>query len=1665
MGLRSTISWSKVINITCIISVLLTVLSSFLILLASRLKRRTQGKITLTDPVEDKQPTKKDELKNQLLSQVPMHTPITGDPVETTTFWRKTIVPRSLLLLVSLGTMGLQIYIMMTQRPYLSNALIQTAFTTESLTLFYLLCLARKYTFTRDLAVHRRLSYHICAISLINSILLYFRTLGSYLFESSGQFDPQTDYTLFALSFLQFVISGNIPVSPYLYVDLTNMYSKAVTNSLKEAPTIDGFQHQGGNVEEGQSASIFGQIMFSYVFPMIIKTSKKDQVDITDLPACEKDLRTQNIYHQVMMSDNNNRAKWKNHKTLSLLWTVWWPQRTTVVKTLLLSIALCPLWYIPHLCLQQILAILDDPKSSRQSAIAFAALGIVTSFAAKLAIMQQYNLQNAYGGPRINAHTSFLMFQKVLTRNLYARAEKGDGEKAVQTKADILNLISSDAVSVQRIGWTGSELFRALLELLLGGAYIWLLLGPSGMWGFATLIFTCPPAYFLTKKEYEVFEKRLAIRDERVGLMQEAIQAILMIKMMATEKFWFRRISEVRKREFKKLVLAQMLGYASSLLYSAAPTILVIVSFAHYTLIAKKELSATIAFTSIAVFDELRVALFNLPATVAEILQDVLGAKRIATFLDSNDVEYLSETAHHNDTPINSGPLFVKGTVAWDMPENDLKSNSTNMVNSNSISGTSTPNEGSVGFRLREVDVQFPRGQITLIAGKFGSGKTLLLLALLGEARLIEGKISYAVSPIMDPTEIDKNDWTLLSGAVAYVPQTPWLLSQSIRDNILFGLPLDMDRYRSVCFATGLMPDLELLEDSDLTEIGERGKILSGGQKARVSLARAIYSRASTLLLDDVISAVDAQTSKHIVQHCFKSPLMTGRTIIIASHAIEALSPLADHTVYLDDGRCTFTGSGRQLLDSEYMSHLRTESRLPSRVPSRMPSSVDLSADKTHSSNLRDDLHKAEEKNEVSEKSIEQAEKFEIREVIPKTPRQLILEEEQGSGTVDIQHWKNLLALNGNCVYWLVLVLLMLASTLSPVVERKVLALWTGTEGNDEIRQKYSVVFWVSLYAGLSLGRTIMGTLFNCFRFLGCVRAMRLIHGQMLESMLSSKMIFFTKTRAGSIVQRFGKDLNDVLDCSEILGEFAQGSMSVVIALISVSIYGGWVFCLVTILVVVAAWGPSKYYRASSRQIRRLQAVIPGPINAIYGETVAGTSVIRAFGAQSIFMDDLMRWTNMKITATFWTAAVSRWLYLNIQVFDTIIKITALTLLLARSSTTGATAGFVMTFAATISSNLNWMLIQLRDFEWKGVSLERTSEYRTLEREDGKSLDASDSNTAKWEAEQDKQNKHKHLSLQENEDEEDDEEVLELGLGKWPEKGQVNVSDLCVRYGPDMPEILHDVSFSIEGGQRVGIVGATGGGKSTLAKAFFSFVDITKGKIEIDGRDISQIPLGRVRSKLGIIAQDPILLSGSLRLNLDIEGKYSDEQLYDALHQVQLLKRTDPTFTSTSSSIAEINDNITTSDDVEDRVGQKEHDHQENIFKNLDYEIKGGGENLSAGQKQLVVLARALLRKHRVLILDEATASIDSATDAEISRVVHEEFKDATVLIIAHRLRTIMPCSKILVMDKGELVQQGSPTELIHQQGKFQSLCMAAGMEEFQHLVSLADNHSAGYAV
>ncbi|KAL7420090.1 hypothetical protein Q5752_005055 [Cryptotrichosporon argae] len=1497
------------------------------------LSARTSGPVKLETLPDGRAETRKDVLARALLDNLDHSVAAEGEIVGLAAFWTRARVLKAVALVPVAASVAIQAWSSVDAvRAHAPTVVLLHEAAELVMSLTILLIMATNAV-TASLSTHKSLTICAALLSGVSVSTRFLSTFGPLLYYAPLSAPPRA-FAQMAAVVLQTCILVNVRLAPGVHDDLVNLYSSAARKALLASPATETAAADESNTNALYHASILSRTLLAFTIPLVHKIAAHDQIDVTDLPAICRDLRAQ-VYIPHVVDPSKPVIEGRN-PTTGLLKRLVRAERGQFLLMAAIIMLETPLWYVPHFCRQQILKSLDAGLEWRATAAAYSVVHVVGTFGIILLRRQSKSLAVRQMQPRVRLHVRYLLFQKLLTRNTLATPDddddntqagnKGIKSKVVHSKADLLNLISVDALRLATMPFDLVDLAFNQLQMLCGCTYVWFLLGWSGAAGLATVALIYPLAYLLSRWQYRLSDKQLALSDKKLGLMQEAIQAISMIKMMAAEWFWYRRISDVRNEQFRYDIYARALGTCAALLYGLAPIMVVLVAFAHYTLVAGHTLTPSVAFTSLAVFAEVQPALISLPREFASLLQQVLAARRIGAFLLSTDIEPLSASA---STPLDpSADLRMRGTIAWD------------------VTAERTPK----GFALQDVDVTFPRGQLTLIAGKFGSGKSLLLLGLLGEARLIDGEVSYAFSHVLKADELDS--WDLIPDGVAYCPQMSWLQSLSICENIQFGLPLNVERYQAVLHACGLLPDLHILEDGDLTEIGERGKILSGGQKARVSLARAVYSRASTLVLDDVISAIDAQTSKHILDHCFKSPLMAGRTIIIASHAVEALAPIAPTTP------STSTTGGSYGEPRQEMEIQPAEASSLEMVP------------------------------------------YDIKAQTPKTPRQLVVEEEKVKGNVDIRLWFALKKLTGNNLFWAITSVLMVITALLPVVYQKVLEQWTT---KVDIPQR-ELVFWLGLYAGLRVAAVVLDSIFSLWRFLGAIRATKLTHSRMLEHVLRSKMVFFTKTRAGSIIQRFG----------------------LLIYVITVCVSGGWQFAIIIVLATAAVWRPCRSHRMAVRQCRRLEAVIPGAVNAIYGEVLAGTAVVRAAGAQSIFLNELCGHFNVRTNTQVWQSYLVSMLYINMRVIDTVLRTTVLILLLANPRTTGASAGFTLTFASSISLGLHAFLWNLLALEQQGVSLERTQEYCSLPMEDGEPLNPDDP-----------------------QDTDAAGHVIDTPA-QWPSAGAIEARDLRVRYAPDLPDILHGVSFSIQGGQRVGIVGATGSGKSTLAKAFFSFVDVTGGHIDIDGIDTASVPLGTLRSRLGIIAQDPVLLSGSLRLNLDLEGVFKDEQLFEALHHVQLLKapRNDGDAGSDASSDTAVD------------TGNAGGSGNINVFANLDYEIKSGGENLSAGQRQLIVLARALLKRHKVLILDEATASIDSATDAEISRVVHQEFVGTTVLIIAHRLRTIMPCSKILVMDNGTLIQQGAPTELIKMPGKFQDLCKAAGPEEFDHLLSLAQHAS-----
>ncbi|NXM27118.1 MRP3 protein, partial [Oxyruncus cristatus] len=873
---------------------------------------------------------------------------------------------------------------------------------------------------------------------------------------------------------------------------------------------------------------------------------------------------------------------------------------------------------------------------------------------------------------------------------------------------------------------------------------------------------------------------------------------------------------------------------------------------------------------------------------------------------------------------------------------------------------------------LKDINMLVPSGALVAVVGHVGCGKSSLVSALLGEMEKLEGEVA-------------------VKGSVAYVPQQAWIQNAMLKDNILFGQAPNEEKYQNTLEACALKTDLEVLPGGDQTEIGEKGINLSGGQRQRVSLARAVYSGADIYLLDDPLSAVDSHVAKHIFDKVIgPDGVLKGKTRILVTHGISFL-PQVDHIVVLVDGKISEMGSYQDLLKqnkafAEFLRNYALDEDIEEDEPTMLEEEEVLLAEDTLS--IHTDLADNEPvTNEVRKQF--------LRSV------QLLLTYKQRSSGFSLKRLPCHEASKGLSqraqalpqpfldavklsVFWqymkavspvlsLVICLLYCCQNAAAIGANVWLSDWTnepvvnGTQHNTAMR--------IGVYAALGLLQGLIVLICSFTLAMGGINAARTLHAVLLENKFHTPQSFYDTTPTGRIINRFSKDIyviDEVIPPTILmfLGTFFTSVSTMIVIIASTPL-----FAVVIVPLAVLYFFVQRFYVATSRQLKRLESVSRSPIYSHFSETVSGASVIRAYRRVKAFVDisDLKVDENQK---SYYPGIVSnRWLGIRVEfVGNCIVLFAALFAVIGRNSLNAGLVGLSVSYALQVTLSLNWMVRMTSELETNIVAVERIKEYSETETE------------APW--------------------------IIE---GKsppedWPSKGELEFVNYSVRYRKGLDLVLKGINLQVHGGEKIGIVGRTGAGKSSMTLCLFRILEAVKGEIKIDGVKISEIGLHDLRSRLTIIPQDPVLFSGTLRMNLDPFNKYSDEEIWKAL-ELSHLKR----FVSSQPSM-------------------------------LDYECSEGGENLSVGQRQLVCLARALLRKSRILILDEATAAIDLETDDLIQMTIRTQFEDCTVLTIAHRLNTIMDYTRVLVLDNGTIAEFDTPANLIAAKGIFYSMAKDAGL-------------------
>lgn len=1251
---------------------------------------------------------------------------------------------------------------------------------------------------------------------------------------------------------------------------------------------------------------------------------------------------------------------------------------------------------VPTLLMNQILEYIEDPSRAPKRLIWLFTFGMLFFGIADNVFLGQ----SIFIGRRMSMRLHTILIGEIYSKAL-RRRESASKEKSLEKKKDdspdeddsfgddessdeeedgqlkqgaVLNLMAVDAEKVADACTELHDLVGSFLTILFAIILLYRILGWSSLVGSFTMIAMTPVNYYISEMFAKYQDQLMSATDERVDKINELLSSIRIVKYFAWENKFAEGIRQVRETELAILRKRYMLWALSVGVWFFMPVLISMVSFSAFIFIQGGNLTAPVAFTTLAIFNVMEMPMDQLADMINNFLQSKVSIDRIERFLQSTETSKYKQLAGSHRGPNSPDIGFDSATFSWESSDPTV------------TSGTD--------FKLRDLDIAFKIGELNVVVGPTGSGKTSLLLALLGEMELVEGRV-FLPSPLLRE-DVTPDLQTGFAETVAYCAQQAWLLNNTVRNNILFGREFDQERYDSVVAACALKRDLEILDAGDLTEIGENGITLSGGQKQRVSLARAVYSNSKHLLLDYCLSAVDSHTALWIYEQCLTGPTCAGRTVILVSHNVALTISQASHVVVMDNGRVAGQGSPSELASRGLLGadELVVSSAAQSSSASRASSAINLRENNVPVSS------KIGPPNSTS--TIEVTEDLESKR--KKTDGKLVQDETKFEGRVSMGVYAGYLTSMGGAGFWLVILITYIASPTTDVIQSWWLHVWTSHMDSPvaAATKDHSPLFYIGIYVLIGFVYTAVSMYKDLVSYLGGVTASRKYFNTLLDSILKTEIRFFDSTPIGRIMNRFSKDMEALdqdaaTDASSVL-HYALGALSTIVL---IAVITPW-FLVAGIAIAGLYWGISTIYIETSRDLKRINSVTASPIYQHFGETLAGIATIRAYGVGDQFMLDNLSKVNDNNRSFFYLWNTNRWLSFRVDLAGALVSFSASAMVLLGSDRLSAgLAGLSLSYAITFSENILWMIRLYASMEMNLNSIERIQEYMNTPKEAPDVIEGS------------------------------------RPPANWPSRGEIEVENLSLRYAPELPLVIKDVTFKVDACSKIGIVGRTGAGKSTIITAFFRFLEADSGRIKIDGVDISIIGLKDLREQLAIIPQDPTLFTGTLRSNLDPFEQYSDAALYEALRRVHLIKGTDD-----SGPVAGV-----TGGSSEENV---------NKFQNLDMAVAEGGKNLSQGQRQLVCLARSLIKSPKILLLDEATASIDYESDAQIQKTIREEFAhDTTILTIAHRLRSIVDYDRILVMEAGAVVEYAAPSDLLGDKtSRFYGMCADSG--ELDALLGIA---------
>ncbi|CAH9080172.1 unnamed protein product [Cuscuta europaea] len=1287
---------------------------------------------------------------------------------------------------------------------------------------------------------------------------------------------------------------ASLPLCCYLFI-MTVKGSSGVHSVVREVDT--------SNVSGYAKASVLSKAMWNWMNPLLTK-GYKSPLTIDEVPSLPPDFDAERMGELLRknwhVSNDSTIPSNTKHPILKALARSFWKD---LMFTGFLATVRLGVMYVGPLLIKSFVKFTSGDRTKSPYKGYYLVMALLGAKVTEVMASHHFNFHSAKLGMLIRSSIMTTLYKKGLRLSCTARQAHGVGQIVNYMVVDC-TMISDMSSQLHTIWMMPMQLVAALLLL-----YIYIGSPVIASLGAVCLVtaLTFVMAIWANTFQFNL----MANRDQRLKAINEVLGNMRVIKFQAWEEHFSKKIQAFRLVEFGWLgKLMYLMATNLSFLWSI-PNVISAVTFV-VAVLFKIPLDAGTVFTATTILKILQEPIRTFPHMVIYTVQAYTSLKRLDAYLTSPELD--NKFVQREDGSGGGDDVTVEvknGNFCWD--EKDEKK------------------------VLRDICFEVRKGELAAIVGTVGSGKSSLLASVLGELHKLSGKVRVC-------------------GTTAYVAQTSWIQNATIQDNILFGSPMDRERYNDTIKVCSLEKDFETMEHGDQTEIGERGINLSGGQKQRIQLARAVYQDCDIYLLDDVFSAVDAQTGSEIFKGCVRGALKD-KTVLLVTHQVDFLHN-ADLIMVMREGKIVQSGKYTDLLESGMDFGDLVAAHENSMELVETSSSV---SDKNHPKSPRQQSPKSLHKPEDQLEPKDQPE--------PNADSKLIEDEQRETGHVSFDVYKQYCT---EAYGWWGVIVVMIASILWQLgVMANDYWLAYETSSVDGFKPSLFIIIY-STIGGISCILVVLRS------FVVAALGLKTSQGfftQIIGSILRAPMSFFDTTPSGRILSRVSIDQASVDFVIPLLLSSSLALFFTVIGILIVMCQNAWptVFLLFP-LIWLNIWY-RKYYIASSRELTRLDSITRAPIIHHFSETINGIMTIRCFRKEETFFQGNVDRVNANLRMDFHNNGSNEWFGFRLEFIGSVLLCAStLFMVMIPSNVIGSEyIGMALSYGLSLNSVLFTCVSTFCVMENRMVSVERIKQFIKIRPE------------AAW-------------------------KTSFVPPSNWPNHGNIEIKDLKVRYRDNAPLVLKGITVGINGGEKIGVVGRTGSGKSTLIQVFFRLVEPAGGSIIIDGIDICKLGLHRLRSRFGIIPQEPVLFEGTVRNNIDPLGLYSDDEIWKSLERCQLKEV------------------------VAEKPGK------------LDASVAYSGDNWSVGQRQLLCLGRVMLKNTQILFMDEATASVDTQTDVVIQRVIREDFINCTVITIAHRIPSVIDCDRVLIIDNGWVKEFEAPGKLLERPSLFRSL-----VQEYSH--------------